>query len=86
MSSGLCQSLISANPNVSEEDRVKTVVVQYETKPDRADEKTIFLPSGENWGSRSIWVEAISFLGTAVFSAEFGPGICQMLESTTSCS
>jgi hypothetical protein len=52
--------------------------------PDRAELKTIFVPLGENWGSRSGWVEAMNLEGALFLLDEFGPGIRQMLESNTS--
>jgi hypothetical protein len=49
--------------------------------PERDELKTIFVPSGENWGSASAWVEAMNLEGAPFLSDELGPGIRQMLES-----
>jgi hypothetical protein len=53
--------------------------IQISLLPERVEVKTIFVPSGENWGSRSGWVEAMNLTGALVLSDEFGPGIRQML-------
>ena len=34
--------------------------------------KTIFAPSGENWGSTSCWVEAMILEGALILSDELG--------------
>src|SRR5437868_598807 len=54
---------------------------QIAVLPERAELKTIFLPSGENCGSRSGWVDAINRVGALFLSSALGPGIRQMLES-----
>ena len=80
MSSGPCHSLISGNPNVSEEDLVKTVVVQYETKPDRADENQALIervfaelderaPDGFSYMSVRL-ADGVSFIHIVVETAE----------------
>src|SRR6185437_4431740 len=48
--------------------------------PERVEVNMIFLPSGENWGSRSGWVDAINRAG-ALLSRALGPGMRQILES-----
>src|SRR5437016_1697779 len=58
--------------------------IQIANVPERAELKAIFLPSGENCGSRSHWVEAINRLGALFLSDALGPGIRQMLESSES--
>src|SRR5690242_12902228 len=54
---------------------------QIEWIPERPEVKTIFLPSGENCGSRSGWVDAINRVAAPFLFDELGPGIRQMLES-----
>src|SRR5437868_15098064 len=49
--------------------------------PDRSELKTIFLPSGENCGSASGWVDAINRVGALFLSGALGPGIRQIFES-----
>ncbi len=55
--------------------------IQIEWMPERAEVNTIFLPSGENCGSRSGWVDAINRVGALFLFDELGPGVRQMLES-----
>jgi hypothetical protein len=80
MSSGPCQSLILGNRNASEENRVKTVVVQYETKPDRADENQALIervfaelderaPDGFSYMSLRL-ADGVSFIHIVVETAE----------------
>ena len=80
MSSGRCESLLSGNPNASEEDPVKTVVVQYETKPDRADENQALIervfaeldergPDGFSYMSVRL-ADGVSFVHIVVETAE----------------
>jgi hypothetical protein len=54
---------------------------QIPNVPERAELKTIFLPSGENCGSISGWVDAMNRVGALFLSDALGPGIRQMLES-----
>src|SRR5947209_8309087 len=49
--------------------------------PERSELKTIFLPSGENCGSSSDWVDAINRVGALFLSNALGPGIRQIFES-----
>lgn len=80
MSSGPCASLIGGNPNASEEDPVRTVVVQYETKPDRADENQALIqrvfaelderaPDGFSYMSVRL-ADGVSFIHVVVETAE----------------
>src|SRR5438067_9102353 len=55
--------------------------IQIANVPERPEVKAIFLPSGENCGSRSGWVDAINRVGALCLSSAFGPGIRQILES-----
>src|SRR5438270_3155515 len=48
--------------------------------PDRDELKTIFLPSGENCGSSSIWVDAINRVAALFLFDELRPGLRQILE------
>jgi hypothetical protein len=57
---------------------------QISSLPERAELKTIFVPSGENWGSTSDWVEAMNLEGAILLSDEFGPGIRHMFETIAS--
>src|SRR5690242_11014807 len=57
---------------------------QIASLPKRSELKAIFLPSGENCGSISQAVDAITRVGTLVFSSALGPGIRQTLESNRS--
>src|SRR4051794_38114786 len=55
--------------------------IQIACVPDRFDLKTIFLPSGENCGSPSGWVDARNGMGALFLSSALGPGVRQTLES-----
>src|SRR5438270_4212185 len=55
--------------------------IQMAVAPERFEVKTIFLPSGENCGSRSGWVDAMNREGALFLSSVLGPGIRQILES-----
>ena len=57
--------------------------VQSSTVPERAEENTIFFPSGEYCGSASRSVDAIHFCGWTRARFDLGPGMRQMLESAT---
>jgi hypothetical protein len=80
MSSCPCESLIDGKPNVPEEDPVRTVVVQYETKPDRADENQALIervfaelderaPDGFSYVSLRL-ADGVSFIHIVVETAE----------------
>lgn len=55
--------------------------VQIDCRPERPQLKTIFLPSGENCGSKSGWVDAIKRVAGPFLFDELGPGVRQMFES-----
>src|SRR5262245_50093926 len=59
---------------------------QISELPDRLDEKTIFLPSGEYCGPDSICVEAIKQVGRAPRPVELDTSMRQIFESINSCT